>query len=45
MELVMIFQADFLGNVDIMLITPGQTIVYEHREAGGAFLALLGGRR
>lgn len=37
----MIFHVDFLGNVKIMLITPSQTIVYEHSRAGGAFLALL----
>lgn len=38
----MILQADFLGNVNIMFITPAQTIEYECRKAGGAFLALLG---
>ncbi|TRZ24693.1 hypothetical protein HGM15179_002395 [Zosterops borbonicus] len=42
MEPVMILQADFLGNVNIMFITPAQTIEYECRKAGGAFLALLG---
>lgn len=41
MEPVVIFQVDFLGNVKIMLITPGQSIVYEHSRAGEAFLALL----
>ncbi|PKU31764.1 hypothetical protein llap_17932 [Limosa lapponica baueri] len=40
MERVVLLQADFLGSVNIMLITPGQTIVCEHSEAGGAFLAL-----
>jgi len=45
MESVMILQADFLGNVNIMLLTPGQTIAYEHSEAGGALLASPGGRR
>lgn len=41
MEPVVILQADFLGNVNIRLITPGKTIVYEHGEAGQTFFALL----
>jgi len=45
MEQVVILQDDFLGNVSIMLITPGYISAYEHSKAKRAFLALPGHRR